>query len=77
MPDVAKKKRKKVIDPGKKFGTKSCDEMSHNEMVEWARGYLLIAIGEGKFKDAVWMVVNQSWKGGYNLHKAQMDKKGD
>lgn len=38
---------------------KSFREMSFDERVAWARGYLLVAIGEGRFHDAVWVLCNQ------------------
>ncbi|CAB4176849.1 hypothetical protein UFOVP1672_49 [uncultured Caudovirales phage] len=36
-----------------------------HEVERWARGHLLIAIGEGKFPDAVWLVVNRAWQSAY------------
>lgn len=37
---------------------------SFQELVDWARGYVLIEIGAGKFKDAMWYVVDRAWHGG-------------
>lgn len=38
---------------------KSFPEMTFDERVEWARGHILIAVGAGRFRDAVWVVCHQ------------------
>lgn len=38
---------------------KSFPDMSFDERVAWARGYLLISVGEGNFQNAVWVVCHQ------------------
>jgi hypothetical protein len=38
---------------------KSFPEMDFNERVAWARGHILVAVGEGRFGDAVWLVCHQ------------------
>jgi len=39
---------------------KPAPEMNFDEFVAWAKGRILIAIGEGKYDDVVWMVCNQA-----------------
>lgn len=34
-------------------------EMTFDERVAWARGHILVAVGEGKYQDAVWLVCQQ------------------
>lgn len=45
---------------------KTLDEMSTDEIVSWACGSILIAIGEGKFRSAVSMVVMAVTQSAYN-----------
>jgi hypothetical protein len=51
--------------PEKPGWAKECKDMTHDEMVAWAKGYILIGVGEGNFSSAVWTVVNQAWQRGY------------
>jgi hypothetical protein len=38
---------------------KSFPEMDFNERVAWAKGHILVAVGEGRFGEAVWAVCHQ------------------
>ncbi len=35
---------------------KSFEEMTFQERVDWAKGYLLISIGRGEFESAMWSI---------------------
>ena len=50
---------------------KSINEMTFGELVDWARGHLLLEIGAGRFQQAVWMIVQQAWQSGYEKGKAE------
>jgi hypothetical protein len=43
--------------------------MTFQEIVEWARGHLLIEIGAGNFRTGVWAIVDQAWHGGFRHGK--------
>jgi hypothetical protein len=38
---------------------KAFPDMTFDERVAWARGYLLVSVGEGNFQNAVWTVCHQ------------------
>jgi hypothetical protein len=44
---------------------KPTTEMSLDELVDWARGYLLIEIGKGGYQSAVWLICQQAWQRGH------------
>ncbi len=46
---------------------KSFEEMTLEEKINWASGYLLISIGEGKFREAVCAIILSSIEEG-NRH---------
>jgi hypothetical protein len=45
---------------------KNIEDMDTEEMVGWACGYLLIAIGEGRFRAAMYAVVQSIFQVAYN-----------
>ena len=49
-------------------------DYSFTEFINWARGYVLIEIGKGNFKDAIGMVVNQTIE--WAERQKEKDKKG-
>lgn len=52
------------VDEKGKYREKSTGEMDLNELVRWAKGHLLIEIGNGRFSQAVWDVVSQAYING-------------
>jgi len=55
---------------------KSINEMTFNELVEWSCGHLLLEIGAGNFRYAVWLIVQQAWSSGYELAKRKERHEG-
>jgi len=46
------------------MSVKATTEMSFEELVDWAAGYILTALIAGRFRTSVWLVCNQAtrWK---------------
>jgi hypothetical protein len=44
------------------------------ETLEWAKGYILIAIGRGDYEGAVWSVVVSAWERGYKEGQKEAKK---
>ena len=42
-----------------------------NEVIEWARGYVLIAIGKGEYDMSIWRVAQASWQLGFEQGKKE------
>ncbi len=43
---------------------KTTDEMNLKELCDWARGVLLLDIGEGKFHTGVWNIMQAAYSRG-------------
>ncbi len=50
----------------------SWSNMSLNQLVDWAGGYILIAVGRGDFRQAVDAVVHQAYANGYHAKAAEL-----
>lgn len=48
---------------------KSVKNMTFNETLDWARGWLLISIGKGDFESATYAIIYAAWTNGYNEGK--------
>jgi septal ring-binding cell division protein DamX len=47
-------------------------DMSLAQLVEWASGYILIAVGRGDFRQSVDAMVRQAYANGYNAKAAEV-----
>ena len=54
---------------------KSVEEMTFDEKVSWAAGELIISIGEGKFRDRLYSILNALMLEAYNRGKKEVRNK--
>jgi len=52
-------------------------DKTFQELVDWARRYLLVEIGKGNYQDATWLIANEFFVNGctYGINKEKENQK--
>jgi len=57
-------------------GQPSWEKLSLNQLVDWAAGYILVAIGRGDYRQAVDAMIRQAFANGEKSKEAELAKRG-